>query len=251
MANKDLKSIYDRSCSRPLSKSSKSAPSFKPSMLGSPCLRKVWYSYNKVEEDTSFPLASSRVVNLGTAIGKMLADAYDKEGVLIKYRKPDGTFYTDDSGPDYEFRVQSPELGVRLGKIDLTVVLDDGLWLGEIKSINDFGYSNLTGPKPDHLIQGVLYLYLFNKALKDGEYSHIPELKPYTKANGIRFLYYQKDKSQMKEFVVTSADQIFKQIVLKIETVKDFTLKDLLPPKTPDYCNSCSWKLKCDANRKK
>jgi hypothetical protein len=252
--NKSLKQVYDRSCSRPLFKSTgkKSAPSIKPSMLGSPCMRKVYYSYNKVAEDIPFPLENSRIANLGTQIGQMLADAFIKEGIAIKYRKPDGSYYIDDNTglPDYEFRVTSPDLGVRLGKIDVTCVLDDGLWLTEIKSIHEYGYGQLTGPKPDHTIQGVLYLYLFNLALANGEYAHIPELANFKKANGIRFLYYQKNKSTLKEFVITQADDIFRQIVMKIQTVKDFSDKKVLPPKTEDYCKTCSWNVKCAKNEK-
>lgn len=251
MSNKNLKSVYDRSCTRPLEAPKKGTPSIKPSMLGSPCVRKVYYSYNKVPEDLPFPLANSRIANLGTAIGKMLADAFIKEGIAIKFVKPDGTYHKDfDGSDDYEFRVNSPDLGVRLGKIDVTCVLDDGLWLGEIKSIHEFGYGQLAGPKPDHLIQGVLYLYLFNKALKDGEFAHIPELAKFTKANGVRFLYYQKNKSELKEFVVTTADEIFRQIVMKIELVKDYSVRKELPPMTPDFCNTCSWKVKCAKNQK-
>lgn len=220
-------------------------------MLGSPCIRKIYYSYNKSPEDIGFPLANSRIANLGTAIGKMLADAFYKEGIAIKFRKPDGTYEKDyDGSDDFEFRVTSPDLGVKLGKIDVVAVLDDGLWLGEIKSIHDFGYSELKGPKPDHLIQGVLYLYLFNKALKDGEFSHIEELKGFEKANGIRFLYYGKNKSEIKEFVVTTADEVFKLIVTKIQQVKWHSENDVLPPMTPDYCNSCSWKDRCAKNKK-
>src|SRR6185436_18800152 len=100
-SNKNLKQVYDRSCTRPLDPNpKKGTPSIKPSMLGSPCLRKIFYSYNKVPEDIPFPLANSRVANLGTVIGKMLADAYYKEGIGIKFRKSDGTFYKDQDGSD-------------------------------------------------------------------------------------------------------------------------------------------------------
>lgn len=249
--NKSFKAVYDRSCVRPLNPNQKkSAPSIKPSMLGTPCMRKLYYSYNKVPEDVAFPLDSARITNLGTLIGKMVADAMIKEGVAIKYRNPDGSYNKDfDGSDDFEFRVESPELGVRLGKIDITAILDDGLWLGEVKSIHDYGYTELAGPKPDHMLQGVLYLYLFNKALREGKFSHIAELNGFTKANGIRFLYYGKNKSVMKEFVVTTADEIFRQIVVKIQTIMEASKLKALPAKTPDYCKTCSWKPTCDRNQ--
>lgn len=251
MSNRTLKEIYDRSCQRPITKSTGS-PSIKPSILGSPCLRKVYYSYNKAPEDIPFPLPSSRITSLGTAIGKMLFEAFDKEGVAIKFHKPDGTYYSDPytGEVDYEFRLSCPELGVKMGKIDLVLVLDDGLWLGEIKSINERGFRALKAPKPEHIIQGVLYLYLFNKALKEGEFQHIPALAKFTKANGIRFLYYWKDKSELKEFVITSADEIFKNLVLKIEQVKFASENNQLPPPTEDYCKTCTYQFRCKQNKK-
>lgn len=251
MSNKTLKQVYDQSCERPLEKSTgPKSSSIKPSALGSPCLRKIFYSYTKVDPDYGFPLKNARIANLGTAIGKMLHDAWDSQGIVIRFRKPDGTYYKNRDGTDdLEFRVSCPELGVKLGKIDVVCVLDDGLWLGEVKSIHDFGYKGLEGPKPDHMIQGVLYLYLFNQHLKDGLFAHIPELAKFTKANGIRFYYYGKNASEAKEFVVTSADEVFKSIVAKIQVVQAAAQAKQLPPKTPDYCNSCDWRTKCGKNQ--
>lgn len=252
-SNKTLKAVYDRACTRaPSPAPAKPSFSIKPSVLGSPCIRKIYYSSLKAPEDIAFPLANARITNLGTAIGKMLHDAFVAEGIVIQYRNPDGTTPKDrNTGEDDpEFRLTSPELGIKLGKVDVVCVLDDGLWLGEIKSIHDFGYSQLTGPKPDHLIQGVLYLYLFNQHLKDGLFSHIPELAKFQRANGIRFLYYGKNKSEIKEFIVTTADEIFKQIVMKIQQVKWHADNDVLPPMTPDYCNTCTYKFRCQKNKK-
>lgn len=255
MSNRNLKEIYDRHCARPIPKTDlnkKSTPSIKPSMLGTPCMRKLYYSYNKAPEDIPFPLTSARITNLGTAIGEMLFNAFDAEGVVVKYTKEDGTYYIDEhtGKVDYEFRLTCPELGVKLGKIDLVLTLDDGLWLGEIKSINERGFKGLKGPKPDHIMQGVLYLYLFNLALKEGKFKHIPQLAKFEKANGIRFLYYWKDKSELNEYLVTSADQIFKNIVLKIEQTKYSSENDILPPPTEDYCQNCTFKFRCAKNKK-
>jgi len=252
-SKKDLITIYNKSVDRPRKKSkTKSTPSIKPSMLGSPCMRKNFYSYNKVEEDIKFPLKNARIVKLGDAIGNMLFEAFEKEGVAIRCRKPDGSYYTGfDGKPDYEFRLTYPELGVKLGKIDLVAVLDSRLWLGEFKSINERGFRTLNGPKPAHLVQGVLYLYLFNKALSEGMFDHIEELEPFTKAEGMKFLYYQKDGSNLKEFSVTQADDTFKSIVQKIQQIKWHAEEDVLPPKTPDFCGTCPWKNKCAQNKKK
>lgn len=253
--NVSLTQVYNRSCERPIPEQDPDKPkykSIKASILGSPCLRKVYYSYNKAPEDIPFPLKNARITNLGNAIGKMLFEAFDKEGVVIRFTKPDGTYHVDKhtNEPDYEFRLTFPELDINMAKIDAVLTLDDGLWLGEFKSINERGFKELKAPKSDHAVQGVLYLYLFNLALKEGLFSHIPQLANYTKANGVRFLYYWKDKSELKEYTITSADQLFRDIVYKIEYTKDCTLKGLLPPKTEDWCGTCTYQFRCAGNKK-
>lgn len=254
-SNKTLSAVYDRSCHRPIPKSTNKTPSIKPSVLGSPCVRKVYYSYNKAPEDIPFPLANARITNLGNAVGKILFDAFDKEGIAIRFTKPDGTYYIDDftGEPDYEFRLTCPELAIKLAKIDIVVTLDDGLWLGEFKSINERGFKELKGPKNDHMIQGVTYLYLFNRALKEGLFSHIPQLARFEKANGIRYLYYWKDKSELKEFVIPlgpKSEQIFRNVVEKVQQVQAFTEANELPPPSDDYCKTCTYQFRCAQSKK-
>jgi CRISPR/Cas system-associated exonuclease Cas4 (RecB family) len=250
---KDLKSLYDSVVKRePRVHKPGKDRSIKPYLLGSPCIRKIYYNYtNTPEEKNSFPNSSARIGELGLAIGQMLADAFYKTGAGIKFRKEDGSFHTNKDGtPDYEFRVSSDELQIKLAKIDMVVILDDGLWLGEFKSMSGFNYAEARTPKPDHLVQGVTYLYLFNKALKEGKFAHIPELSGYTAAKGIKFLYYNKDKSDMREFAVTTTERTFMEIVTKIQEVIWYADHDQLPAATPDYCKSCPYQKRCEANKK-
>lgn len=250
---KGFKEIYDDAVKRePRVHKPGKDRTIKPYLLGSPCVRKIYYNYtNTVEESASFPTKSARVAELGLAIGEMLAETFYKAGVGIKYRKEDGTFFTNyDGSPDYEFRLESPELQIKLGKIDMVAVIEGKLWLGEFKSINAFNYADLRGPKPDHLIQGVVYLFLFVKALNEGKFAHIPELAGFTKVEGIRFVYYNKDKSEMKEFDVRVADKVFIEIVTKIQEVMWYADNDQLPAAVPDYCNSCPYQKRCELNLK-
>ncbi len=222
----------------------------KPSMLGSPCLRKIFYSATRVPEDFDFPISGKKRMKLGEAIHHMLETVFKKEGILVQYYNPDGSIPKDFNGEDNrEFPVQSPELFIALGKIDAVFIIDGKLWLGEYKSINTNGFNSLMKPKDDHLVQGVTYFYIFNQHLKDGKYSHIKELAGFEKAEGVIFLYIHKDDTEFKEFEYTQADTVFKSIVQKIFTIKQFADRKELPPKTPDFCSSCGWRTKCKKNQ--
>lgn len=56
-----------------------------------------------------------------------------------------------------EPKVEYPDLRIK-GHTDMILVYNDNKYVGEVKSINDRGYSNLTSPVADHLEQGLLYL---------------------------------------------------------------------------------------------
>lgn len=212
-------------------------------------MRKLYYSYNKVPEDYPFPLNAKRIMKLGDAVHEMLGDVYRRAGILVDYYNKQGKKLKDiDGSPDLEFPIKSKHLEIKKGKIDAVMIIDGKLWLGEYKSINDRGFNNLNSAKPDHFIQGITYLYVFNKMLADGEYAHIKELAGFEKAEGIRFLYVNKNNTEFKEYVHTTAEQAFINIVNKIQTIKNHTEKKELPPKTKDWCQSCSWRDKCAKN---
>lgn len=228
-------------------------PSFKikPSSLGSKCLRKAYYTAASVPEDYGFDLKGKKRMKLGDAIHEMLHSVFKKSGILIEYYNPDGSInkdWKDVTKDDLEFPLSEPDLYIKKGKIDAVLKMEDGIWLGEYKSINENGFSSLAGPKEDHIIQAVIYFFLFNRALAEGKFAHIKELEGVTRAQGIRWLYVNKNDTEMKEFTMTQADQIFVNIVNKITVLKNLFDTKTLPPKTQDWCNSCNWRDKCKKN---
>ena len=226
-------------------------PSFKikPSMLGSKCMRKCYYSSSGVPEDFPFPLDGKKRMKLGDAVHDMLHEVFKEAGVLIEYYNPDGSIQKDWTGKnDFEFPLTSPELFIKKGKVDAIVILDGKLWVVEYKSINSNGFNELAQPKGEHIIQATTYYYVFNQHLQEGKFSHIKELQGFTKAEGVRYLYVNKDDTNFKEFVYSDTDFIFQQIVQKIVDLKQAFDSKTLPPKTQDWCQSCSWRNKCKQN---
>lgn len=230
----------------------KKKPGFKikPSSLGTPCMRKLYYDSAQVETDFPFPLDAKKRMKLGDAIHEMLYSVFKAAGVLVDYKNPDGSTHKKFGfGEDsFEFPLECPELYVKNAYIDAVFIVDGKLWLGEYKSINLNGFQKLMNPKLEHMFQAVIYYYIFNMLLAEGKFAHIPELQGFTKAEGVRFLYINKDDTAMKEYLVTDSDEFFKEIVGKIMQVRSHYERKELPGKTNDWCQSCNWRTKCAKN---
>lgn len=232
-------------------KSTKKKPfKIKPSMLGSKCARKIYYSSARVDEDYGFDLEGKKRMKLGDAIHAMFDSVFREAGILVDYVNPDGTVHKKFGFAEEttEFPVECADIFVKDGYIDAVMIIDGELWIGEYKSINSNGFGGLISAKSDHIIQSVVYWYIFNLMLSEGKFSHIPQLQGFTKAKGVKWLYVNKDNTDMKEFHMTEGDKIFADIVDRIMAVRGAYDSKTLPPKTQDYCNSCNWRDKCKKN---
>jgi len=225
----------------------KRSPAFRPSYLGSPCLRKVYYSYLRVPEDFGASVDLKKYGIAGNAAHERISEYLRNQGVLIDYYNEKGKPVKRFGKTDLEFPLKDKDLEVS-AKIDAVMNIENKLWLGEWKTISKFPFSKLTMPKPDHLIQGAMYVFLFNKALEDGVYSHIRELEGFTKVEGIRFVYECRDNFQYKEFAISQLDEVFASTIQKMFFIKDCIRKKTLPPTFNDFCKTCSWRLKCQSN---
>lgn len=243
-----LKKIFIDTLTNEKSYPKKPGFKIKPSSLGSPCMRKIYYDSANVEPDFPFAIEAKRRMKLGDSISSMLHEVFSKAGIIVDYHNPDGSHQLMFDKVNLEFPLVVPELFISKAFIDAVLIIDGKLWLGEYKSINLRGFTELMNPKSDHMYQGVTYFYAFNKLLSEGAFSHIEKLKGFTKAEGIIFLYINKDDTEMKEFVVTEADEFFGSIVNKILQVKQAYDSKTLPGKTKDWCQSCNWRTKCSKN---
>lgn len=243
--------IINKAIQKPPYKAKKKAtPAFKPSALGTKCPRKLYYSYNKVEQDFYADLQLQTYGNLGNDAHERISRYIRESGVLIDYYNEKGKSVTRFGSKCLEFPLVDPDLDIKLALIDAVMIIDNKLWLGEWKTIGLKGFNNLVMPKDDHLVQGSTYLYSFMRALSEGAYSHIKELEGFTKVEGIRFLYECRDNGQFKEFGVTEASQVFRHTLAKMGLVKDCTQNGTIPPKVPDWCRSCEWRTKCSKDFK-
>lgn len=229
----------------------KLSPAFKPSIIGSPCHRKIYYSYNRVEEDYDADLQLKKYGKIGTYAHDRISEFLRESGVLIDYVDKNGKELIRFGQVSKEFPIKDPTLEIS-AQIDAVLEIDGKLWLGEYKTIGNFPFKNLKEPKKDHLMQACSYVPLFEKALNDGKFSHIKRLDKFKEVEGVIVLYENRENGHMKEFLFTKKDSfpVFKEAVKKIQSVKSHVKSNTLPGKTPDWCKSCPWRLKCSKNYK-
>ena len=226
-------------------------PKVKPSMIGTPCERKAFYSFNQVNGvRTPMELKSKRIMLLGDYVEDMLVQGLREAGVIIDAVDPQtGRTPLWFGEPNPQFRLQALEFYIKHAFIDIVAELDDGIWICDTKSKNADRYREVEDlPPQKDLWQIVLYFYIFRRNLKRGDYDHIERLAKYKEEGprGIRVWYYNKNNSYTKEVVYTPDGEVFKAIIERIERIYHASISEELPPKTKDYCNSCEFKRWCD-----
>jgi len=225
-------------------------PGFSPSKVTTPCLRRLYYEYLKVTPDEPFQSFLLRIFAEGHAIHEMVQGWLEDSGQLIAYRNKDGSDPKNrwTGKRDIEFPAKDKDLEVS-GKIDGVGIVDDELWLYEIKSIKAADFKKLTAPIAEHIEQAMMYVYIFEKNLLNGVYSHMHELDSFRKVAGIIFIYVNKDSTFMKEYRVKPNILRFEKTLKKMSIVKRDVANNQLSVASPSEknCQYCSHKQKCDA----
>lgn len=227
------------------------APRIRPSDLGNDSLRRIFYSYLRVPPDEKISAPLKKIFDVGTSLHNMIKEWLDAAGLLIPYvdpatGKPPISKFTGK--PDHEFPVILEELDIKLGKVDAVLLLDNQLWICEIKSINNFKFGQLQEAAPEHQMQANIYVHLFEHCLHRGDYAHVRELKGHEGVAGSVILYINKDSGALKEFFVEKNDRDLDQIVKKIAKIKTHVANHTLPKCSCEYKKSCPWNRKCKAN---
>lgn len=231
-------------------RSHKSTPSNSPSSLGSKCLRKLYYQYWRVERDIPNDVKALRIFKTGHVYEDMLMGWLKAVGEHIPYRDAsDGKIPLNSrtGEPDPQFQIESADWRVKKGLIDNVAITNGELWIYEIKSSKQEKFDPLKQPMPDHLIQAGIYLKCFNEMLKEGRFKHIRELDGFKHAVGVRYLYINKNTSEIKQFDVKSLHfkAILQKVDDKIKLLDKYLEAKKLPKKTPDYCPWCPFRIKC------
>jgi hypothetical protein len=206
-----------------------------------------------------------KIFKVGDAFHDLIKGWIRENGLLIDYRKPDGTVPVNwfTKQPDPEFPCSSEALEIPKAKIDGIGIFNGKLWIYEFKSINDGGFNGkkypsgfvvppLNMPKDEHLRQAMLYAYLLEEGLENGDYSHIKELEGITEVEGVIYLYINKNDSEIKEFKIKKDMSVFEGVVKDIVAIQEYNEQGKLPPKTKiiSNCKFCDFAKRCEQNKK-
>jgi CRISPR/Cas system-associated exonuclease Cas4 (RecB family) len=127
-----------------------------------------------------------------------------------------------------------------VGHVDAIVEIGGKRYVVEIKSVNSNRWAKMTGPEEHHKIQAACYVKGCEKLLNGSK--------------DVIFVYYSKDTSEIKEYIVTVTDKEYNTVKMKRDKItalmSDYNRKGEIP--APCYedankppCRYCPWKAKC------
>ena len=187
--------------------------------------------------NTGHDAKSLRIFDLGTAIHRLLQGQYIQMGVVP---------YTTATVDGKEVKVYLVEVPIDIaewgmvGHVDAIVEIDGKRYVVEIKSVNSNRWAKMTGPEDHHRLQAACYVKGCEKLLNGSK--------------DVIFIYYSKDTSEIKEYVVTVTDKEYNAVTNKREKITAmmtaYNTKGEIP--APSYeeankplCRYCAWKAKC------
>ncbi|MDP2950794.1 MAG: PD-(D/E)XK nuclease family protein [bacterium] len=117
------------------------------------------------------------------------------------------------------------------GRTDAIVSIKGENYILDIKTINSFQFKLLQGGKPEHQFQVQLYMH-------------------FLKIHKAILLYIDKDKQDLREFVVDYDEKLAQVLLEGLEELKNQIEKDVVPGALIDYpknsqCAYCQYKSVC------
>lgn len=129
--------------------------------------------------------------------------------------------------------VPMPQNEMISGRTDAIICLDGENYILDIKTINGMQFRGLKQAKDEHQFQVQLYMHFFDvkKAI---------------------LLYIDKDKQELKEFVINYDEDLVKTLLDGLDELKVNLEKDVVPGVLIDYpqnwqCSYCQYRSICDS----
>ncbi len=118
------------------------------------------------------------------------------------------------------------------GRADAILCINNENYVLDIKSMNSMVFNRMTAPKEENVYQLQLYMHFF-------------------KIDKGILLYIDKDKQELKEFIVHYDPQLVENLLAKLEDLRKKIESETVPPVLPDYpdnwqCNYCQFRAICD-----
>lgn len=177
-----------------------------PSMAGS-CLRKRYYMRTGVETDGNVDARSQRIFDNGTYFHIRMQNYLMQQGILLMDEIP----------------VLDPELNIQ-GHTDGLLEIDVGeCAILELKSINENGFNNLKDAKPEHVLQGLTYLYCAEKRRQKLHELYPAGVIEYTASEDERREYFAQFYQHLK-----SGSKFSREEKIKFQVELHISMDDIL-----------------------
>ena len=184
------------------------------------CGRALGYGYTNAPAEGSWQPRNRRILDTGTAIHCQLqlylaevarrrkkTETFEKEALISPETNQVADVLDLSGHTDGIYTITLPHLEVRFGI--------------EIKSINDAGFKATKSVHPEHAVQGTIY-----QACLD-----LPVML---------FLYYNKNDSNMAEFLQVFDYAVWEEVKSKVNVVREYVYKKTLPPQEVGFgCKTC------------
>ena len=172
---------------------------FHPSTLSNKCDRSVWLIYHGQMPKVKLEPKLNRIFQNGNYLEKRIQTWFQELGILM--------------GQEVKVKHDNPPMS---GRIDFLIKHNQyGILPIELKSINSSSFSNLKGPKPEHMIQLQIYLDIGNYDI------------------GTVF-YENKNNQDIKTFLVKRDLKQWDDILTRC-----FKIQNMAVP--PDKCTGLMW----------
>jgi len=128
--------------------------------------------------------------------------------------------------------VNMPPQEIISGRADAIVSVNNELYVVDFKSMNSMVFRGLTAPKEENVYQIQLYLHFFKIE------------------KGI-LLYIDKDKQEIKEFIIEYNPFLCKKLLKQFNELKEKINSNIIPKVLDDYpnnwqCSYCPFRSICD-----
>lgn len=203
-------------------------PGIHPSQIGHACMLKIYNQMIGVEGTPKFDLRGQLIFNLGSQIHLMF-QGYGRKGAW-------GPNYKDEVRISEDLQEIAYQLFLE-GSADAEniIIMDDipghpiyevGV-IHEYKSINEKGFKDLAGPKPEHKLQALIYSKALNRPI-------------------VCYLYMNKNNCELADYPVGFSQAEWKKLEEKIVRLNSFYNAGEPPPGTSGYhCKDCEFRNTC------
>lgn len=207
-------------------------PGIHPSQVGHSCMLRLYNQMMGKEGKSEFDFRRELIFALGTQVHLMFQN-YGRRGAWGPHYKDEVRISEDLQQIAYDLFLEGSadaENILVIEDIPGAPIYEVGI-IHEYKSINEKGFKELTGPKPEHMLQALIYSIGLDRPV-------------------VCYLYMNKNTCALADYPVGFSSSAWSQLQNKLVAVNKFYNAGEPPPASKTYeCRDCEFSSTCPYNR--